>query len=70
MLGVANRWAVDLATVHAACEHAEANGHSDRECFEAVVTALTHLLPVAAEDEINALAIYEMSEWNLNQTPA
>lgn len=69
LLGTANRWTIAEGVVDAICEHAQENNHSDQECFKSLVTALLVQMPEASEDEISALAIYEMSEWNLNQTP-
>lgn len=70
LVGTANRWHFDCDVVGSACEYAEANDQGDKECFEAVMTALAGQLPELSQDELSALAIYEMTEWNLNQIPA
>lgn len=69
LLGTGNRWHIDNHVVYAACEYAESIDQSDQDCFEAVAAALAGQLPELSVDEISALAIYEMTEWNLNQIP-
>ena len=70
LVGTANRWIFDREIVRTACEYAEKCDQSDEEYFEAVQIALASQLPLLSTDELSALAIYEMTEWNLNQIPA
>lgn len=68
LVGEANRWKTDSAAIAAICETADTADLSDAECFDQVCTELAAKLPELGLDEINALAIYEMTEWTLNQT--
>lgn len=69
LLGVSNRWQIPPEVISELCEYAEANDHSDLDCFKSVVSSLSTMLPELSGDEVYALAIYEMTEWNLNQVP-
>lgn len=70
LVGEANRWRTDSAAIAAICEDAEKTDSSDDVCFERVYMELAARLPDLGSDEISALAIYEMTEWTLNQTRA
>lgn len=66
--GAANRWHSDQAAIDALCEEADSQNHSDEDLFVSLSNYLQISLPVLSEYEIYALAIYEMSQWNLRQT--
>lgn len=66
--GTANRWHSDQAAIDALCEEADNKNHNDEALFESISNYLQVSLPVLNEYEIYALAIYEMSQWNLRQT--
>lgn len=70
LVGAANRWTFNRELVREVCEYAEANDLSDKQYFEAMQSVLTSVLPLLGEDELSALAIYEITEWNLNLIPA
>jgi len=70
LVGTGNRWALnglDVAQVCAACAASEL---SDDHTFKTLCESLAPACPALRPDEINALAIYEMTEWALSQTPA
>lgn len=70
LVGTGNRWALnglDVAQVCAACVASEL---SDDHTFKALCESLAPACLALGPDEINALAIYEMTEWALSQTPA
>lgn len=66
--GTANRWHSDQAAIDALCEEANDKDLNDEALFKNISNYLTASLPVLNEYEIYALAIYEMSQWNLRQT--
>jgi hypothetical protein len=67
MFGESSRWAISPATVAAVCESAEHQDWTDKQRFEAVCAQLVLFLPELRIEEINALAIYEITEWDLSQ---
>jgi hypothetical protein len=64
------RWTLDKAALSAICDAAVANGDSNQKTFESVCAHLAGELPERQAHEIKALAIYEITQWTLSQTPA
>lgn len=62
--GSGNRWACGDRGISLICEQSS----SDPDCFEKLCLYLSQLIPALSSHEIKALAIYEMTEWNLNPT--
>lgn len=69
LLGQANRWHTNAAVLRDTCSGAEDADLSDQAWFEQMCLVLADQLPTLSDDEIAALAIYEMSEWTQNQIP-
>lgn len=67
LLGQANRWHTDAAVLRGICSSADDSDLSDQAWFEQMRLVLADQLPTLGDDEIDALAIYEMSEWTQNQ---
>ncbi|WNO03967.1 dsDNA nuclease domain-containing protein [Rhodoferax mekongensis] len=70
LAGDACRWALDKSSLASILSISVDMGYSDQETFESVCECLAAEIPELRPMEIKALAIYEMTEWNLNQTRA
>jgi hypothetical protein len=70
LLGAANRWGASKGAIATLCEAAHAGHAADLIAFEQVCDYLVVATPELLPNEIKALAIYEITEWILNQTHA
>lgn len=70
LVGEGNRWALNAEEVKEHLVASEALGESDERCFESLCDYIAAAVPALGSDEISALAIHEMTEWALSQTPA
>ena len=68
IVGEINRWTIDRDMIAAVCRAAVEQDQSDEEQFKLLCTLIVDMAPQLMPAEINALAIYEMTEWSLSQT--